>query len=139
MPWRPAITGLPGYQNGIGLWKGLVASGTVGNSWYALPALEISPVANASQMMPSVSSKRSLDSVHRLPNHACSIGETPRPTPKSRRPPVSWSAAHMSSMIWTGWCRGSSFTIGPRRIVFVICEAAPMKISWLGAMHRLEP
>ena len=26
----------------------------------------------------------------------------------------------MSSMIWTGWCKGRSFTIGPRRIVFVI-------------------
>ena len=89
--------------------------------------------------MPSVSSKRSRDSVHLLPNHACSIGATPRPTPKSRRPPVSWSATHMSSMIWTGWCSGSSFTIGPSRIVLVTCDAAAMKTSWLGAMHRPEP
>ena len=89
MPWRPAVTGLPGYQKGIGAWRGLVERGTLGKSWYALPALEISPVASALQMMPSVSSKRSFDSVHLLPNQACSIGATPRPTPKSRRPPVS--------------------------------------------------
>ena len=46
---------------------------------------------------------------------------------------------HMSSMIRTGWCSGRSFTIGPRRILVVTCDAAPMKISWLGAMHRPEP
>ncbi len=32
-PCRPAVTGLPGYQNGIGLWYGLVESGTAGKSW----------------------------------------------------------------------------------------------------------
>ena len=32
MPWRPAVTGLPGYQNGIGFWNGLVESGIVGKS-----------------------------------------------------------------------------------------------------------
>ena len=34
MPYRPAVAGFPGYQNGIGSWTGLVASGTVGKSWY---------------------------------------------------------------------------------------------------------
>jgi hypothetical protein len=38
-------------------------------------------------MIPSESSKRSRDSVHLLPNQACSMGATPRPTPKSSRPP----------------------------------------------------
>ena len=87
IPWRPAVIGLSGYQNGIAAWSGFVESGTVGKSWYTLPALEISPVANALQMIPSVSSKRGVDCVQLLPNHACSIGATPRPTPKSRRPP----------------------------------------------------
>ncbi len=90
-------------------------------------------------MIPRVSSKRAFESVQVLPNQACSIGATPRPMPKSRRPPVSWSTTHMFSMISTGWWRGSSFTIGPSRIVEVTCEAAAMKISWFGAMHRSEP
>ena len=103
MPYRPAAAGFPGYQKGIGSWIGLVASGTVGNSWYTLPSLEISPVASARQMIPSVSSKRSRRSVQSLPNQACSIGATPLPTPKSSLPPVSWSATHMSSRSRTGW------------------------------------
>src|ERR1022692_3474145 len=90
-------------------------------------------------MIPSASSNRLRDSRQSLPNQACSIGATPRPTPKSSRPPVSWSATHMSSRIWTGWCSGSSFTIGPIRIFVVTCEAAAMNSSWLGAMHRSEP
>ena len=52
---------------------------------------------------------------------------------------MSWSTTHMSSMIWTGWCSGSSFTIGPSRIFVVTWEAAAMNTSWFGAMHRSEP
>ena len=32
IPWRPAVTGLPGYQNGIGFCTGLVDIGIVGKS-----------------------------------------------------------------------------------------------------------
>ena len=49
------------------------------------------------------------------------------------------STTHMSSMICTGWCNGSSFTIGPRRMFLVTCDAAAMNTSWFGAMHRSEP
>ena len=52
---------------------------------------------------------------------------------------MSWSATHMSSRIRTGWWSGSSFTIGPRRMVVVTWEAAATKISWFGAMQRSEP
>jgi len=32
IPWRPAVTGLPGYQNGILSWTGFVDIGIVGKS-----------------------------------------------------------------------------------------------------------
>ena len=45
----------------------------------------------------------------------------------------------MSSMIRTGWCIGSNFTIGPSLMSVVTCEAAAMNSSWLGAMHKSLP
>ena len=90
-------------------------------------------------MMPSVSSKRSRDSRQLLLNQKCSIGATPRPTPNSSRPLVRLSITHMSSTSRTGWWSGSSLTIGPMRMFCVICEAAAMNSSWVGAMQRSEP
>ena len=45
----------------------------------------------------------------------------------------------MSSMIRTGWCIGSSLTIGPSRMFSVTWEAAAMNSSWPGAMHSPLP
>ena len=68
MPWRPAVAGRPGYQNGTGSCTGRIGSGIVGKSKWRLRSLETSPVRRASQMMPRMSAKCSPELVQSLLN-----------------------------------------------------------------------
>ena len=102
MPWRPAVTGLPGYQNGIGSWSGFVASGIVREVVVrAVRARDLArrervaddaeDVLEASlRLRPVAAEPVVLDR-----RHAAADAEV---EPSA----VSWSTTHMSSMIRTG-------------------------------------
>jgi hypothetical protein len=62
IPCRPAVSGLPGYQNGIRSCSGFVDIGIVGKSKKRLLSLEISPERSARSTIPSTSVNRSRDS-----------------------------------------------------------------------------